>query len=152
MIVTKLTQSEIRPEQVLDLVDAPHHGAVLLFLGVVRDHNEGRAVTSIGYEAYGDMASRVLDEIAREAAERTGVGGVAVVHRVGRLSVGAVSVAIAISSPHRDEAYRASRYVIEEIKERLPVWKEEHYADGGRSWIVGRRARGTSEPEGTEEP
>ncbi|HSH75940.1 MAG TPA: molybdenum cofactor biosynthesis protein MoaE, partial [Longimicrobiales bacterium] len=82
-------------------------------------------------------AAPVLAEIAREAAEVLGTTRVAVVHRVGELAVGDHSVAIAVSSPHRAQAYEASRYVIEEIKKRLPVWKKEHYTDGREGWVDG---------------
>lgn len=126
----------IDPAGVLGRVGGAADGAVLLFLGTVRDHADGRPVTGMRYDAYREMAVPVLREIAGEAAAVAG-GGVAVVHRVGELAIGEVSVAIAVSSPHRDEAYRASRLVIEEIKKRLPVWKKEFYADGEASWVEG---------------
>ena len=100
-------------------------------------HNEGAAVGGLTYEAYDDMAARVLDEIAGEAAERLGTSRIAVVHRVGELEIGEVSVAIAASSPHRAESFDATRYVIEELKKRLPVWKKEHYVEGGSEWLEG---------------
>jgi molybdopterin synthase catalytic subunit len=83
------------------------------------------------------MAAPVLTDIAHEAAAMLGTDRVAVVHRVGELAIGEVSVAIAVSSPHRAQAYEASRYVIEEIKKRLPVWKHEHYTDGRSKWVEG---------------
>lgn len=116
-------------------------GAVLLFLGTVRDHADGRPVRGLRYEAYEAMAAEVLDEIAREAADATGVRRLHVVHRTGELDVGEVSVAIAVSSPHRDESYRASRLVIEEIKRRLPIWKREFYTDGEAGWVEGTDPR-----------
>lgn len=118
-------------------VGAREDGATLLFLGMVRDHADGRPVTGMTYESYEEMAAPVLREIALEAAQRIGSDRVAVVHRVGDLTIGEVSVAIAVSSPHRAEAYDASRYVIEEIKKRLPVWKKEHYTDGAQEWVEG---------------
>jgi len=118
-------------------VGAPEDGAAILFVGIVRDHADGRPVTGMRYDAYEDMARPVLAEIAREAAERLGTDRVAVEHRVGDLDIGEPSVAIAVSSPHREEAYAASRYVIEEIKRRLPVWKKERYADGDEAWVEG---------------
>jgi molybdopterin synthase catalytic subunit len=127
----------IDPGEALALVGAAEDGAVLLFLGTVRNHAEGEAVDGITYEAYERMATPVLAEIANEAAERLGTDRVAVVHRVGELAIGDVSVAIAVSSPHRAQAYEASRHVIEEIKKRLPVWKREHYADGRSEWVEG---------------
>ena len=125
-----VTQDVIDPQSVLAHVGAAEDGAELLFLGTVRDHNDGRPVQGVHYEAYQQMAEEVLAQVAEEAAAQLRGGSVAVVHRVGELQVGEVSVAIAVSSPHRAEAYQASRYVIEEIKKRLPVWKQERYSDG----------------------
>lgn len=137
MIHAAIVHDPIANEDVLEHVGAEEDGALLLFLGIVRDHADGRPVTGMTYEAYEEMATPVLREIALEASQRIGSDRVAVVHRVGDLAVGEVSVAIAVSSPHRAEAYDASRYVIEEIKKRLPVWKKEHYADGAKEWVEG---------------
>lgn len=112
-------------------------GAVLLFLGVVRDHADGRAVRGMRYDAYREMAEEELAGIVAEAAERLGSDRVHAVHRVGELDIGEVSVAIAAASPHRAEAFDATRYVIEEIKKRLPVWKKEHYVEGSSEWVDG---------------
>ena len=137
MVHAAVVHDPIENASVLAHVGAPEDGATLLFLGMVRDHADGRPVTGMTYEAYEEMATPVLREIAQEAAQRIGSDRVAVVHRVGDLTIGEVSVAIAVSSPHRAEAYEASRYVIEEIKKRLPVWKKEHYSDGAREWVEG---------------
>ena len=153
MIHAAIVHDPILNEDVLAHVGSDCDGAVLLFLGVVRDHADGRAVTGMEYESYEEMAVPVLREIAEEAAERIGSDRVAVVHRVGDLSIGEVSVAIAVSSPHRAESYEASRYVIEEIKKRLPVWKKEHYSDGREEWVRGttpERPR-PAVPTGSEE-
>ena len=133
-----IVRAAIDPAAVLALVGDPADGAVLLFLGTVRDHADGRSVGGLRYEAYQDMAEKELNVIAEEAVRRLGTDRVAVVHRVGDLSVGDVSVAIAVSSPHRAEAYQASRFIIEEIKKRLPVWKHEKYEDGEAVWVQGR--------------
>lgn len=133
-----IVASTVDPAAVLTLVGDDADGAVLLFLGTVRDHADGRSVGGLRYEAYQSMAEEVLDAIAEEAVGQLGTGAIAVVHRVGDLAVGDVSVAVAVSSPHRAEAYQASRYVIEEIKKRLPVWKHERYADGEATWVPGR--------------
>lgn len=116
-------------------------GAALLFVGIVRDSNDGRPVDHLEYSAFAPMAERVMREIADEAAERWEIGDLAVVHRVGRLELGEASVAIAVASPHRDAAYQASRYVIEELKQRVPVWKKEGYVDGKREWLGGNSPR-----------
>ncbi len=137
-------EDPIDPAAVLARVGHDADGAAILFLGVVRDHADGRPVDGMRYDAYREMAEGVLGEIAREAAARLGTDRVAVVHRTGELAVGEVSVAIAVSSPHRAEAFDASRYVIEEIKKRLPVWKKEHYADGQAAWVEGEVPPGTA--------
>jgi molybdopterin synthase catalytic subunit len=104
---------------------------------VVRNHHDGRAVTHLEYRAYAAMAEREMLSLAREAQDRFGVGDVRMVHRVGRLEVGEASVGIAVAAPHRGDAYSASRYLIEELKRRVPVWKREGYADGTAEWVPG---------------
>jgi molybdopterin synthase catalytic subunit len=136
----------IDPAQLLSRVGSPEDGAAVLFVGVVRDHADGRSVRGMRYDAYRAMAEDVLRDIAHEAAARLGTERLAVVHRTGELAIGDVSVAIAASSPHRAESFDASRYVIEEIKKRLPVWKQEHYADGQAEWVPGRVPPGTGAP------
>ena len=137
MIHASIVHTRIDTAGVLARVGAPEDGAVLLFLGTVRNHADGEAVDGMTYESYERMAAPVLAEIAREAADKLGTDRVAVVHRVGELAIGEISVAIAVSSPHRAQAYDASRYVIEEIKKRLPVWKREHYTAGHSEWVEG---------------
>lgn len=151
-MLSEITSEPIDPSDILRRVGDSGDGAVLLFLGTVRDRNEGRAVQGMEYEAYEEMAREVLGEIAREAGALLGTDQVAVVHRLGSLSVGEVSVAIAVSSPHRAQAYEASRYVIEEIKKRLPVWKREHYVDGERSWVRGQTPGPSGEGADNDEP
>jgi molybdopterin synthase catalytic subunit len=112
-------------------------GAALLFWGVVRNENDGRPVSHLEYHAYAEMAERTMHRIGEEAISRFGVGDVRVVHRVGRLEVGEASVAVAVAAPHRGEAYEASRYVIEELKTRVPIWKREGYTDGDSDWVAG---------------
>jgi molybdopterin synthase catalytic subunit len=149
--VTAIVREPIDPAYVLSLIGADQDGASLLFLGVVRDHNDGRSVGGVRYDAYEEMADKVLAEIVEEAALSSGTDRLAAVHRVGDLGVGEVSVAIAASSPHRAEAYEASRYIIEEIKKRLPVWKKERYSDGVEEWVDGRTpdSAPTSQAEGS---
>ena len=110
-------------------------GAVLLFVGTVRELNDGRAVTGIDYSAYRPMAERELSAIVTEASERFGTPHVVVEHRLGTLSLGDASVVIAVSHERRAGAYDVSRWVIEELKRRVPIWKREHYADGTREWV-----------------
>jgi molybdopterin synthase catalytic subunit len=131
----RLVQTPIDPAALLREVAQPAHGAILLFLGVVREVNEGRQVTGIEYTAYEAMAARELDAIASEAAERFGAPGIAIVHRLGTLGLEEASVGIAVAHAHRDEAYALSRWIIEELKRRVPIWKREHYVDGTREWV-----------------
>jgi molybdopterin synthase catalytic subunit len=110
-------------------------GATAVFLGTVRNTNDGRAVTGIEYQAYSAMAQRELRAIAEETATRFATQAIAVEHRVGYLALGEVSIAIAASHARRGQAFDAARYAIEEIKRRVPIWKREHYADGSRRWV-----------------
>jgi molybdopterin synthase catalytic subunit len=121
-------------------VSASSNGATVLFTGNVRDVNDGRAVTGIDYQAYESMASDVLAQIVDEACERFDTEHVVAEHRVGTLAVGDVSVAVAAAHARRAGAFDAARYVIEQIKTRLPVWKLEHYVDGSREWVDPTRA------------
>jgi molybdopterin synthase catalytic subunit len=116
---------------------APADGAVCLFLGVVRDHNEGRAVVALEYEAYEEMALPLMAEIEAELRRRWPVSDVRLVHRLGALRVGEISVAVAVASPHRAEAFAACREGIDTLKARVPIWKKEFYADGSR-WVDGQ--------------
>jgi molybdopterin synthase catalytic subunit len=133
----RVTREPIDAASLLGAVAAPSDGAVLLFWGVVRDHNDGRAVGHLEYDAYVEMAESVLREIVAEARARWETGEIAVVHRIGRLEVGEGSVAIAVASPHRAAAYDASRFVIEELKRRVPIWKREGYLEGEARWLPG---------------
>ncbi|HCO14474.1 MAG: hypothetical protein CME27_05025 [Gemmatimonadetes bacterium] len=139
---------EINSTKLLSRVGSDEDGAAILFIGVVRNHADGRSVSGMRYDSYIDMAQRELTSIAAEAAERLGTDRLAVEHRIGELHVGEISVAIAVSSPHRAESFDATRYIIEEIKKRLPVWKKEYYEDGTDSWVEGTPPPGTGAPTG----
>jgi molybdopterin synthase catalytic subunit len=115
-------------------VSAPARGGIACFVGVVRDHHAARAVTSLDYSAYEPMAEAECARIAAEARARW-QAEVALEHRVGHLEVGEVAVAIATAAAHRDAAFAACRYVIEEVKRRVPIWKRERYADGTEAWV-----------------
>ena len=137
MPYAEITSDPLDPARLLSRVGASEDGAVLLFLGTVRDHADGRSVSGMRYEGYEEMALEVLRRIAGEAEERFSTPHLAVAHRLGALEIGEVSVVVAVSSPHRAEAYGASRYVMEEIKRRLPVWKKEFYVEGAPRWVRG---------------
>lgn len=129
-----LTAEPIDPQSVCDRVADPAHGATVLFLGTVRDLHEGKRVEGITYDAYRRMAGATLERLVEEIeSEHPGLR-LAVTHRLGRLTVGEASVAIAASSPHRDAAYAACREFLERLKRRVPIWKREHYADGSSRW------------------
>jgi len=123
-------------------------GASAVFLGSVRNDNEGRAVSGIEYSAYRSMAAREMSAILRETEERFGVTRIVVEHRLGTLALGDVSVAVVAAHPHRAPALDATRYVIEQLKRRVPIWKLEQYLDGTREWVsagTGNRELGTED-------
>jgi molybdopterin synthase catalytic subunit len=130
-----LVDQPIDPAVLVRAVSNPAAGATALFLGTVRNTDAGRAVTGIDYHAYAGMANRHLAEIVAEASQRYGTRAIRAEHRIGFLGLGEISVAIAASHERRAPAFAAARYVIEEIKRRVPIWKREHYADGTREWV-----------------
>ncbi len=143
-------------------VSAPERGAVACFLGVVRDHHEGKSVRRLEYSAYGPMAEAECGRIVAEA-RACWDAHVALEHRTGVLEVGDAAVAIAAAAPHRNAAFAACRHVIEEVKRRVPIWKREHYADGTVGWVdptagrqaggqAGRRADGQAGSDDVPEP
>jgi molybdopterin synthase catalytic subunit len=135
MIRAELVDSPIDPSRLLDEVASPGNGASVLFLGTVRDVNQGRTVTGMEYSAYRSMAQREMNAVLAEAQERFGSDDLVVEHRVGTLEIGDISVAIAAAHGHRGRAFEAARYIIEELKKRVPIWKREHYVDGTREWV-----------------
>lgn len=130
-----LTREPISPAALLAEVASPGCGGTCLFLGTVRDAPEDGGVTAIEYTAYDAMATAELDRIRAEAAKRWPTARLAIRHRLGLVATGEASIGIATSAPHRDEAFAACRYVIEEVKRRLPVWKKELRADGTTLWV-----------------
>jgi molybdopterin synthase catalytic subunit len=110
-------------------------GAVVTFLGTVRDLTNDQVTVALDYEAYPAMAEKKMAEIERETRARWPVGEMALVHRLGRLDVGEVSVAVSVSCPHRAEAFEACRFAIDRLKELVPIWKKENWADGSTEWV-----------------
>jgi molybdopterin synthase catalytic subunit len=126
-------------DALIALVGAQGDGAVVSFAGLVRDHNQGRRVQFLEYEAYEPLAVRALQRILEEAGQMWPSARVAVHHRVGRLEIGEASIIIAAASPHRSDAFAACRYTIERVKQIVPIWKHEHF-DGGDVWLEGATA------------
>ena len=114
---------------------APGHGGYASFEGWVRDHNEGQRVAHLEYEAFEALGIKEGERVIDEARAQFGVELARCVHRVGDLAIGDVAVWVGVSAPHRDEAFRACRYIIDEVKHRLPIWKKEHYESGDSGWV-----------------
>lgn len=129
-----LTDRPLDVEGVVATVAAPSRGAVLLFLGTVRDHHAGRAVRALTYSAYRSMAEERLRRIVQELEAEGDDLSLAIVHRLGEVPAGQPSVVIACASPHRAAAYEASRTALERLKKEVPIWKREHYGDGETAW------------------
>lgn len=133
--MVSLTTGPIDYEALTESVRRPGCGGVVLFLGTVRDLTGDRRTTALDYEAYPAMAEKKMAEIEAEARARWPVGEMALVHRLGRLDVGEVSVAAAVSCPHRAQAFEACRFAIDRLKELVPIWKKENWADGTTEWV-----------------
>jgi molybdopterin synthase catalytic subunit len=134
-----VTSAPLALEGVVRAVEGPGSGAVATFLGLVRDHNQGRRVLHLEYEAYAPLAEKALTRIVDEAQQRWPGARMAIHHRTGRLEIGDASVVIAVATPHRADAFAACRYAIERIKQIVPIWKHEHF-EGGDVWIEGATA------------
>ena len=130
----EVTSDPLSVDALVQRVLTSGDGAVVTFVGTVRDNNEGRDVTALEYEAYSDMAEAEMERIGMEMVEKWGLHGIAMRHRVGKLAVGEISVVIAVSSPHRQEAFEACSEALDLLKERVPVWKKEYYEDG-TEWV-----------------
>jgi molybdopterin synthase catalytic subunit len=131
----KITSDEIELGDVIRAVETGDAGAIVHFLGVVRNNTEGREVSYLEYEAYPPMAEKKMAEIAQEIHEKWGLDRVAMIHRVGRLEIGEVSVAVAVASPHRKDAFEACHYAMNRLKQIVPIWKREVWVDGEEEWV-----------------
>lgn len=147
--MTHLSSAPLDLARLVAAVESADRGAIVTFLGAVRDHHGGRAVSRLEYSAYAPMAEAECARIVAEAEARWPVR-IALEHRIGALEIGDAAVAIAAAGAHRAEAFDACRYVIEEVKRRVPIWKKEFYADGTVEWVgaggalVGDTADGSS--------
>ncbi len=131
----RLSPQPLDPAQLRRELVEPEGGALVVFEGVVRNHNQGRAVTRLDYEGAEALAIREFDRIEREVREQFDFLKVLCVHRVGQLAAGDIAVWIGVTSVHRSAAFAACQFVINELKKRLPIWKKEHYAEGDSGWI-----------------
>jgi molybdopterin synthase catalytic subunit len=130
-----LTREPIDYHALTEQVRLPGCGGVVLFLGTVRDLTGDKVTTALEYEAYAGMAEKKMAEIEADTRARWAVGEMGLVHRLGRLEVGEISVAVAVSCAHRAEAFDACRYAIDRLKEMVPIWKKENWADGTSEWV-----------------
>lgn len=130
----RIVEQPIDAEEVTRAAANPAAGAIATFLGVTRNHNDGRQVTGLEYEAYPDMAVREMERIGAEARRRWEIHEIAIVHRIGKVPIGEASVVIAVSSSHRRAAFEACHFAIDRLKEIVPIWKKEYF-EGGEVWI-----------------
>jgi molybdopterin synthase catalytic subunit len=146
---TRLVYDSIDREQVIAKIKQPRDGAVVVFDGIVRDHSRGRRTLFLDYEAYEPMARKELEKLAAEAQKRFSVREVVIVHRLGRIEIGETSVLIAVASAHRAAAFDACRWVIDNLKQTVPIWKKEYFVDGA-VWAQGEpfppEVRGSGAP------
>ena len=131
----RLTNDAIDFHQLTEDVRSNGSGAVVLFLGTVREMTAGRQTVALDYDAYPEMAERKMGELEAAARDRWPIDRVAIVHRLGHLELGDVSVAVAVSCPHRDQAFEAARFLIDELKRTVPIWKKENFSDGTTEWV-----------------
>ena len=132
----EVTDKPLDPQRLVEHVRRDDSGAVALFFGVVRDNSMGRRVLYLEYDAYPEMAEKVMRQIAEEAMARWPLNDVAIQHRTGRLEIGETSLLIAVSAPHRKEAFEACHQLVDRFKQVVPIWKKEVF-EGGEVWIEG---------------
>ena len=130
-----VTNQPIDLDELVRFVTDPEAGAVATFIGTTRNNNEGRQVIALDYEGYPEMAEKELRRIGEDAKTKWPICRMAITHRLGPVQIGEASVIIAVSSAHRDAAFAACRFVIDEVKARVPIWKHERYADGDAGWL-----------------
>jgi len=133
--MVSLTNDALNPAELLAQVASHDAGAAVLFLGTTREFTHGRRTTSLDYECYPEMAQEKLAELEAEARRRWPLTGCSIVHRLGHLALGEASIAIAVSSPHRHDSFAAGQWLIDTIKQVVPIWKQENWADGTSEWV-----------------
>ncbi|HYQ87143.1 MAG TPA: molybdenum cofactor biosynthesis protein MoaE [Bacteroidota bacterium] len=130
----ELTDKKIDVDRVIRSVEEPSAGGTSVFIGTTRNHSDGKEVLEMEYQAYNPMALKKMNELAENARSKWKLTKVSIVHRVGRLQIGEASVVIAVSAPHRKEAFEACRFTIDTLKESIPIWKKEFFRDG-EAWV-----------------
>lgn len=138
-IFAEIKTTALDVQKAIEHVSFPSHGAIDLFVGVIRNNHEGQAVSGITFDAHPALATKVMRKICEEAQGLWGDTHYYVAHYSGYLPVGGASIVIAVSSPHRCKAFEACKYIIDEVKQRVPVWKKEHYVDGASQWLPGHQ-------------
>src|ERR1700690_1711151 len=133
-MMIEIVNGPIAIQHVLESVRDSSAGAIDVFIGITRDHADGKKVLTLEYEAYESMAVRLMTRIAEEAQSRWSVKKISIVHRIGKVDIGEASIVIAVSSVHRREAFDACRFIIDSIKTTAPIWKKEYF-HGGESWV-----------------
>jgi molybdopterin synthase catalytic subunit len=131
----KVTTEPLNIQILNDLVKRPTDGAVVTFDGIVRNNFDGRAVRSLEYEAYAEMAEKKMAQIGEEVGQKFPIGKIAMIHRLGQLNIGESSIIIAVAAPHRHEAFEACAYAMDRVKEEVPIWKKEFFASGNDHWV-----------------
>ena len=131
----KITKDSIVAQDVIDPIQSDNAGAVITFLGTVRNNTHGRATSYLDYEAYAPMAEKKMAEVAGEVREKWGIERVAMIHRIGKLEIGEVSVAVGVASPHRKDGFEACKYAMDRLKQIVPIWKREVWTDGEEEWV-----------------
>jgi molybdopterin synthase catalytic subunit len=131
----QLTREEIDYAGLTESVRSDQSGAVVLFLGTVREMTEGRRTVALDYDAYPEMAEAKMTELITTAKEKWPIDKVGIIHRLGHLELGDISVALAVSCPHRKQAFAAGQFLIDELKVLVPIWKKENWADGTHEWV-----------------
>ena len=131
----EITEQQLDSEKITNFVRRNSNGAVVTFLGNTRDNFEGKSVIRLEYEAYVKMAVKKLEEIRQEMIREFGINDIAIAHRIGVVDIGETSLVVAVASPHRTEAFQACHKVVDRVKEIVPIWKKEVYADGSR-WVA----------------
>jgi molybdopterin synthase catalytic subunit len=134
----KITTEAIQPDALHEWLCKPHHGAVVTFAGLVRDHTDSRATARLEYEAFEEMAEKKLREVGDEIRERWQIEDVAMIHRLGVLEIGEISILIAVAAPHRKHVFEACSYAIDRVKQVVPIWKKEVWKDGEAEWVENR--------------